>query len=271
MNTSWGYNASDTSYKSSKVIIQEMVKAVSRDGNYLLNIGPKGDGTVPDRTIAILNDFGAWMNIYSESIYGTTRSPYSAEPSWGFYTKKQDKLYAHVFTWPASGILKIPSLTNIINKIYLLNDTTAMLGSQIMSDSIMITVPASAPNATNSVVVLDVVGVPSSSIQGTAVNDHLSIIAPRTFELNQNYPNPFNPSTTIRFGLPYACMAKLTVYNILGQQVALLLNKELPAGYLEVPWNAHTASGLYFYRLEATSLNNPGRRYVETKKMVLLR
>ena len=58
MNNSWGYNAADTNYKSADSLIQEMVKTVSRDGNYLLNIGPKGDGTVPEQTIAILNSFG---------------------------------------------------------------------------------------------------------------------------------------------------------------------------------------------------------------------
>jgi len=74
------------------------VKAVSRDGNYLLNIGSKGDGTVQDRTCAILDVFSVRMKIYSKSIYGTTRSPYVAEPGWASLKIKEDNLYAHVFT-----------------------------------------------------------------------------------------------------------------------------------------------------------------------------
>jgi hypothetical protein len=240
-----------------------MVKAVSRDGNYLLNIGPKGDGTVPDKTIAILNDFAAWMSTYSGSIYGTTRSPYSTEPAWGFYTKKQGKLFAHVFTWPTNGTLKIPSLANTINKIYLLNDTTTMLGYIKNSDSITITTPLSVPNATNSVVVLDVVGLPS--VQGTGVNDQLAKNLPYSLELNQNYPNPFNPTTTISFTLAEDCHVSLQVFDVLGRQVATLINQDLRAGKLHsVVFDASSlASGIYFYRLET------GQSFLVKKLMLL--
>ena len=165
MNNSWGYNAGDNNYKTPKTLIQQLVQVVSRDGNYLLNIGPKGDGTVTPQSVTILSAFGDWMKTYSESIYGTTRSPYKTEPHWGVYTKKTGKLYAHVFAWPANGLLKIPSLTNTINKIYLMNDTTALLNYTDSSGCTTISVPANAPNAINSVVVVDVSGVPSASTQ----------------------------------------------------------------------------------------------------------
>jgi alpha-L-fucosidase len=166
MNNAWGYNAgSENTYKTSKTMIQELVKVVSRDGNYLLNIGPRGDGSVTNGSKTILNGFGSWMSIYSESIYGTTRSPYSVEPKWGFYTKKTGKLYVHVFTWPANRLLKVPSLTNTINKIYLLNDTTSSLSYYDSTGYIRITVPVNAPDSINSVVVIDVSGVPVASTQ----------------------------------------------------------------------------------------------------------
>ena len=165
MNNSWGYNAGDNNYKTPKTLIQQLVQVVSRDGNYLLNIGPKGDGTVTPQSVTILSAFGDWMKTYSESIYGTARSPYKTEPHWGVYTKKTGKLYTHVFAWPANGLLKIPSLTNTINKIYLMNDTTALLNHTDSSGCITISVPANAPNAINSVVVVDVSGVPSASTQ----------------------------------------------------------------------------------------------------------
>ena len=165
MNNSWGYNAGDNSYKTPATLIQQLVQVVSRDGNYLLNIGPRGDGTITSQTVTILKAFGDWMNKYSESIYGTTRSPFSTEPSWGFYTKKDGKLYTHVFLWPATRQLKIPSLSNTINKVYLLNDPNTLLSYKDSVGYIRIALPAYPINSINSVVVIDVSGVPKASAQ----------------------------------------------------------------------------------------------------------
>jgi hypothetical protein len=94
---------------------------------------------------------------------------------------------------------------------------------------------------------------------------------PAVFSLRQNFPNPFNPSTTIYYGLPSRSTVRLVIYNVLGQIVSELVNSEQSAGWNQTVWNANAASGLYFYRLEATSMDNPGKRFVETKKMLLLR
>jgi alpha-L-fucosidase len=163
MNGAWGYNAgSENSYKSTKSMIQELVKVVSRDGNYLLNIGPKGDGTVTPGSITILTGIGAWLSTYGDSIYGTTASPFSTEPSWGFYTKKSGALYGHVLTWPTGGTLQIPALRNTISRIYLLNDPSTALGHSLSGGSINVSVPTAAPNASVSVVVVEVSGVPAA-------------------------------------------------------------------------------------------------------------
>ncbi len=94
---------------------------------------------------------------------------------------------------------------------------------------------------------------------------------PAVFSLSQNYPNPFNPSTTIQFRVPRRSNVKLTVYNALGQEVAVLVNKEYQAGTFTQTWGGGVASGIYFYRLEATPLDNHGDKYVEVKKMVLIK
>ena len=91
------------------------------------------------------------------------------------------------------------------------------------------------------------------------------------YSLNQNYPNPFKPSTTIQYGLPSRSTVRLIIYNILGQVVKVLINAEQKSGYQSVVWNANVASGLYFYRAEATSIEYPGKRFIEAKKMVLLK
>ncbi len=90
-------------------------------------------------------------------------------------------------------------------------------------------------------------------------------IAPSVFSLSQNYPNPFNPSTAISYQLPANNFATLKVYDVLGNQVASLVNEQKPAGVYEVEFNASEfGSGVYFYRLQAGT-------FIETKKMVLLR
>jgi predicted lipoprotein with Yx(FWY)xxD motif len=99
----------------------------------------------------------------------------------------------------------------------------------------------------------------------------ISIVVPNIFSLNQNYPNPFNPSTTIQYSLPARSTVRLVIYNTLGQVVKELINTEQQAGVQSVIWNANVASGLYFYRLEATSIDDPSKRFVETKKMLLLK
>ena len=91
------------------------------------------------------------------------------------------------------------------------------------------------------------------------------VIAPKTFTLEQNYPNPFNPTTTIAFSLNTASPVKLTVFDILGQEVATLVNENKSVGSHKVQWRANTMpSGVYYYRLEADGIS-------KTHKMVLMK
>jgi len=93
---------------------------------------------------------------------------------------------------------------------------------------------------------------------------------PQEFRLSQNYPNPFNPSTVIRFQLPVDNHVTLKVYDLLGREVAVLVDEKKPAGTHEVTWNGSgLGSGLYFYRIEAHGKN--GTSYVQTRKMLLVK
>jgi subtilisin family serine protease len=88
---------------------------------------------------------------------------------------------------------------------------------------------------------------------------------PKEFALGQNYPNPFNPTTTIRYALPQRSHVTLIVFNLLGQEVATLVNGEVEAGYREVQFNAvGLASGVYLYRLQAGS-------FTQTKKLCVIK
>jgi Secretion system C-terminal sorting domain len=98
----------------------------------------------------------------------------------------------------------------------------------------------------------------------TDVKDKQKII-PTIYKLSQNYPNPFNPSTTIEYSIPKTSFVSLKIYDILGTEVATLVNEEKPAGNYQVSFDASSlSSGVYFYRLPAGS-------FVETKKMILLK
>jgi outer membrane protein assembly factor BamB len=99
----------------------------------------------------------------------------------------------------------------------------------------------------------------------TQVDDSNNLF-PQIFELMQNYPNPFNPKTIINYELQMINHVDLSIYNLLGQKVATLVDKRQKAGYHQVEWNASEfASGLYYYQLRTEA------GFIQTKKLVLLR
>jgi hypothetical protein len=99
----------------------------------------------------------------------------------------------------------------------------------------------------------------------TGVDEPKGIALPHAFSLYQNYPNPFNPSTTIKFELPRTSNVSLTVFDILGREVSMLVNERKNAGVHEVKFDAsRLSSGVYFYRMQA-------RDFVQTRKLLLLK
>lgn len=121
MNHSWGYHQLDHDWKSSETLIRHLVDIVSKGGHLLLNIGPKGDGTIPEPSVTRLKKMGVWLRRNGEAIYGTQTVPVSA-PAWGRLTSKGNKLYAHVFEWPKDGRLHLPDTGKHYNKAHLLAD-----------------------------------------------------------------------------------------------------------------------------------------------------
>jgi len=95
---------------------------------------------------------------------------------------------------------------------------------------------------------------------------------PSGFSLEQNYPNPYNPTTTLKYSLPASSRIKLNIYNLLGQLVQTIVDGMESAGYKSVEWNANNlASGIYFYRLSATSTSDPSKSFTQVKKMLLIK
>jgi len=131
------------------------------------------------------------------------------------------------------------------------------------------------------IAVFDSSGVGTGGIGAYAIVDDLSLGGPtdvkdnyttvNSFELGQNYPNPFNPSTTIRYALPFESKVAITVYNLLGQEVATLVNDVKSSGYHEVVFNASSlSSGVYLYRINAVS-STGSKEFSSTKKLILLK
>jgi hypothetical protein len=104
----------------------------------------------------------------------------------------------------------------------------------------------------------------------TGVIDQNNSLIRHAFTLYQNYPNPFNPSTEIRYSVPTISVVKLSIYNILGQEVTILVNEQMQPGNYSIQWNAtRMSSGLYFTRLSAQT--GTGQSFLQTCKMLLIK
>jgi alpha-L-fucosidase len=167
MNDHWGYNKHNQNWKSTKQLIQMLADIASKGGNYLLNVGPTAEGLFPQASIDRLREIGQWMKMNGEAIYATHASPFQ-KLDWGRCTQKalgsDTRLYLHVFDWPGDGKLKVPGIFNAAKQAYLLSDPqSSALPVAREEDALVITVPNQAPDAHNSVAVLDIIGKPDVS------------------------------------------------------------------------------------------------------------
>ena len=158
MNDTWGFKRTDTNWKSSKVLLQNLIDIASKGGNYLLNVGPTSEGVIPEMSQQNLHEIGNWMKLNSEAIYGTKASPFPYL-SWGRATVKGQKIYCHVFDWPKNSKLVVP-LGNKIVKAYLLTDKDQRLKTAIVNGANIISLPANPSDPIASIVVLEYEGTP---------------------------------------------------------------------------------------------------------------
>ncbi|MDO4547318.1 MAG: alpha-L-fucosidase [Clostridia bacterium] len=121
INGTWGYSSGDTRWKSPEKLLRNLVKIVSRGGNYLLNIGPDALGDVPEKSVEALGVIGEFMRLNGESIYATRPvPPYPYDIDWGYFTAKPGKLYIHVFDDMPDVYLI--NMGNVPRRAYLLCD-----------------------------------------------------------------------------------------------------------------------------------------------------
>ncbi len=159
MGRHWGYNKRDT-FKTPRELVRNLIDIASKGGNYLLNVGPRPDGTFPQESIDILKNYGRWMSKFGESIYGTVASPLGAIP-WGRCTAKEVggkwRLYLHVFEWPTDGRLRVPLVGNELSSAWMLEGGSRLRSRKVGSDIVIdvIDVPRALKDDDATVVVLE--------------------------------------------------------------------------------------------------------------------
>lgn len=160
MNDTWGFKSTDHNWKPSEMLIRNLVDIASKGGNYLLNVGPTSLGEIPAPSVERLKAVGEWMKKNGKAIYATSASPFKKLP-WGRCTKtvsgSTTTLYLHVFEWPADGKLLVPGLKANGASAHLLVGG-AKLPLRAAEDGVVVSVPAKAPDAVSSTVVLQIKG-----------------------------------------------------------------------------------------------------------------
>ena len=163
-----------------------------------------------------------------------------------------------------------PSFSNDDQKVYY--HYISVSGATVQSSVWVVNLAADGVTGTgNDASILTGGYYPVSYTMGTRTTDVESEeIIPATSMLDQNYPNPFNPETQIGYRIQETGWVKVAVYDLLGREISVLMNGEMPAGSHVATWNASAQpSGVYLYRMEATTIS--GQRYEQTRRMVLLR
>lgn len=122
-NGSWGYRKDDTHWRTPKMILSSLLACASRNGNYMLNMGPKPDGLMPQEASDSILQVGNWLKKNAEAVYHTTGSPFAWDQTWGYITQKPGRLYLNVTQWPENNQLQINGLLTRPKKIYRIGDT----------------------------------------------------------------------------------------------------------------------------------------------------
>jgi alpha-L-fucosidase len=159
MNGSWGYNASDSNYKSPRDLVQYLVRAAGNNANFLLNIGPRPDGTIQPEFVERLHQVGDWLAQNGDSIYGTRGGPIAPHP-WGVTTQKGRSVYVHILDWPDPALL-LPPLPASVKSAHALRSHAAVELKKT-DDGLLLKLPPHSAADYDTIVVLELTDAASS-------------------------------------------------------------------------------------------------------------
>lgn len=159
INGSWGYRSDDTAWKSAQQLIRNLSDIASKDGNYLLNVGPTAEGVIPAPEVERLLAIGRWLKTNGEAIYATRGGPFVIPLPWGRTTQKvrsdgTTTLYLHIWVWPTDGKILVPGLVQAPRSGRLLENGKE-LATLVTPRGLEVALPGSAPDAEVSVVALE--------------------------------------------------------------------------------------------------------------------
>jgi alpha-L-fucosidase len=152
MNQSWGFNITDTKFKSQRELIGYLVRAAGNDANLLLNIGPRPDGSIQPEAVERLRALGEWLRTYGAAVYATRGGPVRPRP-WGVTTQRGDSVFVHVLDWP-DRLLTLPDFGARVVRASMLRDGTPVTVAQSAS-GITLTLPALVPDEPDRVILLE--------------------------------------------------------------------------------------------------------------------
>jgi len=152
MNGSWGYNIKDRRFKSSKQLIQTMVKAAGYGANFLLNNGPMPDGRLQPENVDTLKVIGKWLEKYSDTYYGTVAGPVNPQV-WGATTQKGKTVYVHIMNLKDETVY-LPKFTSKIRSAVFFDDNSKVILTQTKTGTIL-EVPYSKRKAVDTIITVE--------------------------------------------------------------------------------------------------------------------
>lgn len=185
-NDSWGYAWYDKNWKSPKLILENVISTVARGGTYMLNIGPKGDGSIPEEAVHTLKKAGDWIKKYPQVVYAADPSPWDHRLSWGDITKSGNKLFLSVYDWPDNGKLYLPGLKTDISSAKLhVGESGEKLNYEQQKGWVVFDIPFEKPEEYISVIELELAGAPE-------VDPTLAIDPNTSLELSTHFAEAIN-------------------------------------------------------------------------------
>ena len=162
INNSWGYRSDDLNWKSAQTLIRNLSDITSKDGNYLLNVGPTAEGVIPQPEVERLLAIGLWLKINGSAIYATRGGLYQQPLPWGRTTYRAwpgdgTTLFLHVWTWPADGKILLPGLQQAPRSGRMLS-SGAEVTATVTAAGLVVTLPGAAPDPDVSVAALEFAG-----------------------------------------------------------------------------------------------------------------